>query len=171
MKQLKENNPMGFMTKLFGGKVQNAQAATPSHNINQNAALAHTDPNVPSPQHADFSSIRSVPVVQQPRYFNTSEAQALQTLAQEKSKMAEETVKAYRALRRIDTSDTEVHKTHRQYQGRLAKNEAEKLAANAKLAEQLHAQRSQYQELQSRVAVANQAAVNRINSIRNSYGK
>ena len=165
---------MGFMTRIFGGgklDAGNGNAATPSHNINKSAALAHTDPNVPSPQKADFSSIRTVPVVTAPRYFSAAEARALEAVAIEKKKMADEAIKAYRALKKIDNSDTQVHETHREYQARLAKNEAKKLGANAKLAEQLHAQRSHYQELQSRVDVANQAAIDRINAIRNSYGK
>ena len=168
---------MGFMSVIFGrtkggdlgigGKGGNLSA----HNISKDAALQHTDRNVPSPQNADFTSIRTVPVVSAPRYFNAAEARALEAVALEKKKMADEAVKAYRALKKIDNSDTQVHETHRQYQARLAKNEGKKLAANTKLAEQLHAQRSHYQELQSRVDVANQAAIDRINAIRNSYGK
>jgi hypothetical protein len=168
MKQ--EIKSMGIMSKLFGS-VTNSNAATPAHGINKDSVLAHTDQNVPSPQRADFSSLRTVPVVPSPRYFNAQETAALQALAQEKTKMAKQATKAYRALRSIDSSDTQVHETHRQYQGRLAKNEAKKLASNAKLAEQLHAQRSYYKELESRVETANQAAVERINAIRNSYGK
>ncbi|HEY9872136.1 MAG TPA: hypothetical protein V6D12_01805 [Candidatus Obscuribacterales bacterium] len=175
MKQLKqETKKMGFMSKLFGsGKLDatNGSSATQGHNISKDAALQHTDRNVPSPQNADFTSIRTVPVLPAPRYFNAAEARALEALALEKKKMAKEAVKSYRAMREIDSADTEVHETHRQYQARLAKNEAKKLGANTKLAEQLHAQRSHYQELQSRVDVANQAAIDRINAIRNSYGK
>ena len=168
---------MGFMSVIFGrtkggdlgigGKGGDLSA----HNINKDAALQHTDRNVPSPQNADFTSIRTVPVVPAPRYFSAAEARALEAVAIEKKKMADEAVKAYRALKKIDSSDTQVHETHREYQARLAKNEAKKLTANTKLAEQLHAQRSHYQELQSRVDVANQAAIDRINAIRNSYGK
>src|SRR6476469_5833764 len=141
---------MGIMTKLFGGKLAIGNQGVNdgmSHNIDKNRALANTDSTVPSPTNADFSSVRSVPVIGKPRYFSKQEADALAILAKQKAEMAEQAQKAYKSLRSVDSSDTEVHTTHRQYQSRIAKNEVRKLQANSKLAADLHGLRPAYSEL------------------------
>ena len=173
---------MGLMSKLFGSKVSsdtpgqlaksgNGQLANDgSHNLDANKVLATTDSAVPTPTNADFSSIRSAPVVTKPRYFTKQEAEALKAMAREKRIMAEASRTAYQALRNIDTSDTEVHTVHRRYQGKIARNELHKQQANAELAKKLHGLRPGYSELHSQVETANQAATAAINAIRNSYG-
>jgi len=170
------------MSKLFGSKVStdtpgqlangsNGQLANNgSHNLDANKVLATTDRAVPTPMNADFSSIRTAPVVEKPRYFTKQEAEALKALSKEKRIMAEASRTAYQALRNIDTSDTEVHTVHRRYQGKIARNELSKKQADAELAKKLHGQRSGYAELHSQVETANQAATAAINAIRNSYG-
>jgi hypothetical protein len=168
---------MGLMSRIFGGKLsannssggQLANDGT-NHALDKNKVLAATDSSVPSPTNADFSSIRSVPVVQAPRYFNKQEAEALRTLAKQKKVMAEASRTAYQALRNIDTSDTEVHTVHRRYQGKIARNEVSKLQANAELAKKLHGSRSAYAEMHSQVENANVNAANAINAIKQSYG-
>jgi hypothetical protein len=164
---------MGLMTKLFGGKLavgnQGANDGL-THNIDKNRALAATDNQAITPTNVDFGSIRSVPVVGKPRYFNKQEADALATLAKQKAEMAEHARKAYKSLRSVDSSDTEVHTTHRQYQSRIAKNEVRKLQANAQLAKDLHGLRPAYSELHQQVECANVAAVNAIAAIKQSYG-
>ncbi len=129
-----------------------------------------TDNQAITPTNVDFSSIRSVPLVGKPRYFNKQESQALATLAKQKAVMADEARKAYRSLRSIDSSDTQVHQVHRGYQSRLAKNEVQKLKANAQLAQDLHATRPAYNEIHQQVESANNAAVNAIAAIRQTYG-
>jgi hypothetical protein len=161
---------MGFMTKVFGSKIAPTNTSTDSHNINKGHARGNTDSAVRSPQNADFSSIRSVPVVTQPRYFTATETGALQNLAKQKREQAQLAQSAYRALRSIDNADTEVHETHRRYQGRLARNEVSKLQANAKLAEQLHGLRPEYERLGQRVETADRNASDAINAIRQTYG-
>jgi hypothetical protein len=164
---------MGLMSRIFGGGLSTGnQSANDglSHNIDKNRALANTDSAVPSPTNADFSSIRSVPVIQKPRYFSKQEADALAILAKQKREMAEHAQKAYKSLRSVDASDTEVHTTHRQYQSRIAKNEVRKLQANAQLAKDLHGLRPAYAETHQQVESANVAAVNAIAAIRQTYG-
>ncbi len=164
---------MGLMTKLFGGKLAVGNQGVNdglTHNIDKNRALAATDNQAITPTNVDFGSIRSVPVVGKPRYFNKQESQALATLAKQKAVLADEARKAYRSLRSIDSSDTQVHQVHRGYQSRLAKNEVQKLKANAQLAQDLHATRPAYNEMHQQVESANVAAVNAIASIRATYG-
>jgi hypothetical protein len=167
---------MGLMTKLFGGRVSTdapGQLATGGSGqlaIGTDKALATTDSSAITPANVDFSSVRSVPVVQKPRYFNKQEADALATVAKQKAKMAQHAQQAYKSLRSIDSSDTEVHTSHRRYQSRLAKNEIGKLKANAQLAKDLHGLRPQYAEIHQQVETANVAAVNAIAAIRQTYG-
>lgn len=162
---------MGFMTKIFGnGKLAAGNSSTEEHKIDKAGTLAHTDSSAVSPQNADFSSIRSVPVVPAPRYFTVNETNALQLMAKQKREQAQLAQTAYRALRSIDSSDTEVHQTHRKYQTRLAKNELTKIQANAHLAEQLHGLRPEYEKLNQRVETADRSASDAINAIRQTYG-
>jgi hypothetical protein len=162
---------MGLMSRIFGGKLAVAQTANDgmTHSIDKNRALANTDNAVPSPTNADFSSIRSVPVVTKPRYFNKAEADALAILAKQKRVQAEASIKAYKSLKSIDTSDVEVHTTHRRYQSKIAHNEVEKLHSNAQLAKDLHGLRPAYSELHSQVKSAEVNASNAINAIKQSY--
>lgn len=167
---------MGLMKKLLGSKlnIDTAQGGSiqnvDTHSIAKQSVLANTSNDVVSPSNAKFDSIRSVPVVPTPRYFNRQETEALKSMAKLKREQAEAAKQAYRALKSIDNSDVEVHTTHRSYQGRVAQNEVEKLTANARLAEKLHALRPQYQQLSSRVDVAENSAANAIAAIRESYG-
>jgi hypothetical protein len=162
---------MGFMTKIFGGKMTAVgNGETGGHVISKGGALANTDSSVPSPHNADFSSIRSAPVVPKPRYFSINEANALQALAKEKRERAEITRQAYKSLKSIDSSDTEVHEVHRGYQTKLAKNEVVKLQANTRYAEQLHALRPEYEKMGQRIETADRSASDAINAIRQTYG-
>ncbi len=168
---------MGLMSRIFGGGLsasassggQLANDGT-THALDKNKVLANTDASVPSPTHANFSSIRSVPVVVQPRYFNKQEADSLRILAKQKRVMAEASKTAYKSLKSIDTDDTEVHTTHRRYQSKIARNEVSKLQANAQLSKDLHGLRPQYAELHSEVKSAEVNAANAINAIKQSYG-
>jgi len=161
---------MSLMQRIFGGKLANNAGDISGHNIDSSSALAPTGKGVPSPHKADFSSIRSAPVVEKPTYFTARQAAALQGLAKQTDEMAKSTVDAYRALKKIDSNDTTVHCTHRKYQKLLATNELEKLRANAKLAETLHGQRPEYETMNQRVEAANHSADAAVDAIRNSYG-
>ncbi len=168
---------MGLMQKLLGGSKSEINQSAPgplantdTHSISKQNVLGNTSLEAISPTHCDFTSIQSVPVLAKPRYFNKKEAAALQELSRTKQEQLAQARTAYKALRGIDAADTELHTTHRQYQGKLAGNEVQKLTANAKLAEKLHGLRPQYQQLSSQVDIAESNAANRINAIRQSYG-
>jgi len=165
---------MGLLRLIFGGEKlaasNDAGGNLSGHNINKGSALAPTGKGVPSPHNADFSSIRSAPVVEKPTYFDAKTAAALEALAAEREAMAKSAKKAYRALKRVDHADTEVHITHRKYQGVLAENEVAKLQSNARLAEKLHGLRPEYEKMGQRVEQADHAAEAAIAAIKNSYG-
>ena len=164
---------MGLMTKLFGGKLARSNSGSgeiSGHSIDSCKALAATNNKVPSPHNADFSSIRSAPIIEKPAYFNAKQAAALEALAQEREAMAKSSTKAYRALTRVDAADTSVHRTHRKYQGVVADNEVSKLQSNARLAEKLHKQRPEYERMGQRVDAADHGAAAAIAAIRQSYG-
>lgn len=168
---------MGFMSKIFGGKLSAnnetggaiANDGT-NHALDKNKVLAATHSAVPSPTNADFSSVRTAPIVEKPRYFTKQEADTLAILAKQQRVMANASKTAYKALKSIDNSDTEVHVTHRRYQSKIAKNEVEKLQSNVQFAKDLHGSRPAIAEMHSQVENANVNAANAINAIKQSYG-
>jgi len=141
-----------------------------NHNLDTNRVLAQTDKDAITPTNADFSSVRTAPVVKAPRYFNKAEADALAILAKQKRVESEAAIKAYKSLKSIEDSDTTVHTTHRKYQSKVARTELEKQQANAQLAKDLHKTRSEYATLHSEVKSAETNATNAINAIKQSYG-
>ncbi|AFZ15605.1 hypothetical protein Cri9333_4839 (plasmid) [Crinalium epipsammum PCC 9333] len=141
-----------------------------NHNLATSKVLAATDKDVITPNNADFSSVRTAPIVKAPRYFNKAEADALRILAKQKKVQADASVSAYKALKNIEDSDTTVHTTHRRYQSKVARTELEKQQANAQLAKDLHSLRPHYAEMHSEVKSAETNAANAINAIKSSYG-
>jgi hypothetical protein len=162
---------MSLQLRLFGG----GQAATGkitggndgNHAINKSKVLAQTDaavitPNTPS----NFSSIRSVPVVPDPRYFTKEEADAMKGLAKEKTDGARQSKRAYKALAKIEAADKTVHKEHRKYEGAVADNELGKKRSDAGLAKKLHGMRPAYARLGLRIDKADSDARTRIDEIK-----
>ena len=140
------------------------------HNLATSKVLAATDKAVISPTNVEFSSVRTAPVVQAPRYFNKSEADALAILAKQKRIEAEAAKKAYKSLKSLENSDLDVHCVHRTYQSKVARAELEKQKSNAELAKSLHGMRPAYAELHSEVKSAEVNASNAIAAIKQSYG-
>lgn len=169
---------MGLLSRLTGKKLgistekggELAANDGTNHNLAASKVLAATDSAIVSPTNADFSSVRTAPVVTAPRYFNKAEADALAILAKQKRIEAEAAKKAYKSLKSLENSDTEVHCTHRTYQSKVARAELEKQKSNAQLAKDLHAIRPAYAELHSEVKSAETNAANAINAIKQSYG-
>ncbi|NEP41822.1 MAG: hypothetical protein F6K35_22345 [Okeania sp. SIO2H7] len=156
------------MSVIFNtGKKESSSSAAGTHNINKSAVLAPTDDQAPSPTNpGNFPSIRSVPVVTGPRYFNREETKAIKKLAKEKKKVALYSKEAYQALKEIDDADTVVHVSHYKYKGFLAGNEVKKLAANASYANKLHALRPSYAKLDSGIDAAEMKATSKIREIK-----
>jgi len=129
---------MSLQLGLFGGG-QTAAGKLPAtndgnHAIDKSKVLAQTDAGVITPNTpGNFSSIRSAPVVPDPRYFDREQADKLKELAHEKTDGARQSKRAYKALTKIEVADKTVHKEHRKYEGAVAANELGKKCADAGL--------------------------------------
>lgn len=152
---------MGAMTTLFGGGNSDAISAK------SEKLTAPTDASVITPLNpGKFSSIRSVPVITDPRYATEEEAEAMQELATDKKKGARNAKKVYKAATEIEESDAKVHKYHRDYQKGVATNELKKKRADVGLAKHLHGLRPGYARLGFGLEKAETNATARIEEIK-----
>ena len=162
---------MSLQLRLFGGG-QTAAGKLPAsndgnHAINKSKVLAQTDAGVITPNTpGNFSSIRSVPVVPDPRYFDREQADKLKELAKEKTDGARQSKRAYKALTLIEVADKTVHKEHRKYEGAVAENELGKKRSDAGLAKKLHSMRPGYARLGLGIDKADGDARTRIDEIK-----
>jgi hypothetical protein len=161
---------MSIQLRLFGGsqpaagKISNNDG---SHAIDKSKVLASTDTSVTTPLNpGNFSSIRSVPVVPDPRYFDREQADKLKELAKEKTDGARQSKRAYKALTKIEAADKTVHKEHRKYEGAVAENELGKKRSDAGLAKKLHGMRPGYARLGLGIDKADSDARTRIDAIK-----
>src|SRR4028119_2055694 len=136
---------MSLQLRLFGGGQTAAGKIFTndgSHAIDKSKVLASTDTSVITPLNpGNFSSIRSVPVVPDPRYFDREQADKLKELAKKKTDGARQSKRAYKSLAKIEVADLTVHKEHRKYEGAVAENELGKKRSDAGLAKKLHSMR------------------------------
>jgi hypothetical protein len=138
-----------------------------SHAIDKSKVLASTDTSVLTPLNpGNFSSIRSVPVVPDPRYFDREQADKLKELAKEKTDGARQSKRAYKSLAKIEATDKTVHQQHRKYEGAVAENELGKKRADAGLAKKLHGLRPGYARLGLGIDKADSDARTRIDAIK-----
>jgi len=161
---------MSIQLRLFGGgKPAAGKISTNdgSHAIDKSKVLASTDTSVSTPLNpGNFSSIRSVPVVPDPRYFTKEEADAMKGLAKEKTDGARQSKRAYKSLAKIEAADKTVHKEHRKYEGAVAENELGKKHSDAGLAKKLHGMRPGYARLGLGIDKADSDARSRIDAIK-----
>jgi hypothetical protein len=161
---------MSLQLRLFGGGQPAAgkiSANDGNHAIDKSKVLATTDTSVIAPLNpGNFSSIRSVPVVPDPRYFDREQADALKSLAKEKTDGARQSKRAYKSLAKIEAADKTVHKEHRKYEGAVAENELGKKRADAGLAKKLHGMRPGYARLGLGIDKADSGARTRIDEIK-----
>jgi hypothetical protein len=162
---------MSLQLRLFGGSQTAASKLSASndgnHTINKSKVLASTDTSVITPLNpGNFSSIRSVPVVPDPRYFGREQADKLKELAKEKTDSARQSKRAYKSLAKIEVADKTVHKEHRKYEGVVAENELSKKRADAGLAKKLHGMRPGYARLGLGIDKADSDARTRIDAIK-----
>ncbi len=163
---------MGILARITdrikGGGKSTANLSDGGHAISKDKVLQPTDNTVINPINpGNWSSIRTAPVVPDPRYFNKTEADALKGLATEKTEGARQSKRAYKSLSKIEKADATVHKSHRQYQGEVASSELTKLRSNARLGRKLHAQRGDYFKLGSGLERAEKSAQTRIDELKN----
>ncbi len=162
---------MSLQLRLFGGG-QTAAGKLPAtndgnHAIDKSKVLAQTDAGVITPNTpGNFSSIRSAPVVPDPRYFDREQADKLKDLAKEKTDGARQSNRAYKALTNIEVADATVHQQHRKYEGAVAENELKKVRGNAGLAKKLHGMRPGYARLGLGIDKADSDARGRIDAIK-----
>jgi len=162
---------MSLQLRLFGGGQTAAGKINASndsnHAINKSKVLTQTDTGVITPKTpGNFSSIRSVPVVPDPRYFTKEEADAMKGLAKEKTDGAKQSKRAYKSLAKIEAADKTVHKEHRKYEGAVAENELGKKRSDAGLAKKLHGLCPGYARLGLGIDKANSDARTRIDAIK-----
>jgi hypothetical protein len=161
---------MSLQLRLFGGNSDAGKLNSNNdgnHAIDKSKVLAQTDAGVITPNTpGNFSSIRSVPVVPDPRYFTKEEADAMKGLAKDKTDGARQSKRAYKALTKIEVADKTVHKEHRKYEGAVAENELGKKRADAGLAKKLHNLRPGYARLGLRIDKADSNARTRIDEIK-----
>lgn len=161
---------MSLQLRLFGGKPDAGKLASTNdgnHAIDKSRVLAATDAGAISPTNpGNFGSIRSIPVVPAPRYFDREQADKLKELAKEKTDGARQSKRAYKALGKIEEADAVVHKEHRKYEGVVAENELKKVRGNAGLAKKLHALRPGYARLGMGIDKAENDARTRIDAIK-----
>ena len=161
---------MSLQLRLFGGGQNAAGKITSndgSHAIDKSKVLAATDAGVITPANpGNFGSIRTAPVVPEPRYFDKEEAQGLKKLAKEKTEGARHSKKAYKSLSQIEMADATVHKSHRKYEGVVAGEELKKVRSNAGLAKKLHGLTPGYARLGLGIDKAESDARTRIDAIK-----
>ena len=162
---------MSLQLRLFGGGQPTAGKISASndgsHAIDKSKVLAQTDAGVITPKTpGNLSSIRSVPVVPDPRYFTKQEADAMKDLAHEKTDGARQSKRAYKALTEIEAADKTVHQQHRKYEGAVAENELGKKRADTGLAKKLHGLRPGYARLGLGIDKADSDARTRIDAIK-----
>jgi len=162
---------MSLQLRLFGSGLTTATKLSGtndgSHAIDKSKVLAQTDVTVITPNTpGNFSSIRSVPVVPDPRYFTKEAADALKGLAKEKVDGARQSKRAYKSLAKIEAADKTVHQQHRKYEGAVADNELGKKRSDAGLAKKLHGMRPGYARLGLGIDKADSDARTRIDEIK-----
>ncbi len=162
---------MSLQLRLFGSSQTAASKLSTTndgnHAIDKSKVLAQTDAGVITPNTpGNFSSIRSVPVVPDPRYFTKEEADAMKGLAKKKTDGARQSKRAYKSLAKIEAADKTVHKEHRKYEGAVAENELAKKRSDAGLAKKLHGMRPGYACLGLGIDKANSDARTRIDEIK-----
>ena len=162
---------MSLQLRLFGGGKSDAGKLSAgndgSHSIDKSKVLAATDAGVITPMNpGSFGSIRTAPVVPEPRYFSKEEASRLKALEKEKTDGARQSKKAYKALSKIEVADATVHKSHRKYEGVVAGEELKKVRSNASLAKKLHGLTPGYARLGLGIDKAENDARTRIDAIK-----
>jgi hypothetical protein len=161
---------MSLQLRLFGGGQTAAGKISSndgSHAIDKSKVLASTDTSVLTPLNpGNFGSIRTTPIVPEPRYFDKEQADALKSLAKEKTDGARQSKRVYKALTKIEVADKTVHKEHRKYEGAVAENELGKKRSDAGLAKKLHGLRPGYARLDLGIDKADSDARTRIDAIK-----
>ena len=148
---------MGFLSRILNSG---------DHSISSDRTLAPTHADVITPDNpGDMSSIRSVPVLQTPRYFGEAETRAIRQLAEQRGIDVKNSQTAYECLQAIEAADTQLHLTHRKYQTHVAESELKRKQADVKYSQTLHGMRPLYADLQSGLQFSLEAMDQRVAEI------
>jgi hypothetical protein len=170
----KGTNLMGLMNFLSGGRARGGSfdralggsQLAPTHGnhaIDPGRVLAPTAPNAITPTNpGNFSSIRTAPIVPNPRYFNQQEATAIRQLSSQRRHDLSSTKSAYKGLSQLEKTDAAVHREHRQYETAVAKGELKKKQADTRHAKALHGMRPAYAKLSGSLENASDRAAMQI---------
>lgn len=155
---------MGILSRITGHRATEATTTgSGGHAIDKAQVLKATDSNTVNPlQPGGWTTVRTAPVLHDPRYFSKEEARALRALATDKTDGARQSRRAYRSLAKIEQADATVHRSHKTYLGKVADSELTKLQANGRLAKHLHAIRPDYAKLDATIDRAESSADKRI---------
>ena len=152
---------MGTMTRLFGGESSDAISSK------SDKLTAPTDASVITPLNpGKFTSIRSMPICEAPRYFSKEEAAALKEESKQKTEDARHAKKAYKSMAAIEVADGKVHKAHRGYEKVVSTVELGKKKSDVGLAKHLHGLRPGYAKLGVGLENAENRATERIEAIK-----
>lgn len=161
------NKTIGFMSRLgFGDESIPAQSKA-ADCLAVESVLKATDRSVFSPSNpGSLGSVRTAPVVGNPRYFTRQEADALAQLLREKQEQKEHAYRSYAALQGIEKADAAVHCLHYNYAAQVASSELQKLSATQNYAVNLHALRPGMAALGTDLSHAANQASDRIAAIK-----
>jgi hypothetical protein len=130
---------MGLMNFLSGGRAsggsfdRKGSKSGGQLTASYSPALAPTTPAAITPTNpGNFSSIRSAPILTQPRYFNPAEAASIRQAAAQKRQQVGSTKSAYKGLKQIEKADAIVHSEHRDYETVVGRSEAKKKRADVR---------------------------------------
>ncbi len=148
---------MGFLSRLVNAG---------SHNISTDKTIDPTPGNPITPENpGELGTVRSVPVLRQPRYFGEHEASALAELAKQRQADLQHSKEAYSALRQLEEADTAIHESQREYETLVAKTEYRKKEADTAYSQTLHKLRPKYADLRSGFEITAKAADQRVAEI------
>ena len=167
---------MGFLSRITLAFKSNTPSSKSlidgDHTIDRDRLSQATDSQAVNPlQHGDWSTIKSAPFCEQPRYFSKEEKQALHKIALQKHRESKYSHKAYEALALIEKADARVHRGHRKYLSEAGRAELSKKRADARAAESLHKLRPGYAAIGRKLDQSDKEATNKVNSIRQVIGE
>ncbi|NET14372.1 MAG: hypothetical protein F6K08_16860 [Okeania sp. SIO1H6] len=164
---------MGIITESLGIKNNDSNSSsdgdslsTGNHQIDHSQIIGGGVAGRFSPMNAPkFQGIQSVPVQEQARYFNKSEADALRKHRKRLAENKKATRVAYQELSRIDNYDTKVVGYHAKYAKSNARHGLRQTKKLASIARTLHSLRPGYAGINQSLVSADNSAQEQIAAI------
>lgn len=165
---------MGFLNFISGGRARGGSfsggSLAPSASsgaIAVDRALAPTMPGAITPANpGPLATVRSVPILDRPRYFSREESASLKQLASQRRQQIGSSKSAYKSLRQLAKGDAVIHSEHRAYEATEARGELKKKKADARLLKALHGLRPGYAAIPESLGLASDRASMQIDADR-----